>query len=242
MGRLGVNIDHVATIRQARKGKYPDPVAAALEAERAGADNITAHLREDRRHIQERDIRLLREMIQTSLNLEIAANADTLRSALEIKPEVVTLVPERREELTTEGGLDLATHGDQVAKAVTLLREAGMTVSLFVDPDTDSVKLAHRMGAQAVEIHTGRYANAKPTDAQRELARIIETSSFAAKLRLSVHAGHGLNLQNIGPLAAVAQIESFQIGHAIISDALFVGIEKAVRQVKKAITSSSRKE
>lgn len=239
MVKLGVNIDHVATIRQSRSTKYPDPLTAALMAEGAGADNITCHLREDRRHIQDRDVRLLSETLQTPLNLEMAATQETLRSALELKPSVVTLVPERRQELTTEGGLDLIGHGESIGKAVSLLREAGITVSLFIDPEVDSVKIAHRLGAHAVEIHTGRYADARrPADAARELVRIQESVVFASKLRLTVHAGHGLTLLNVEPVARIRAIESFQIGHALISRAIFVGISQAVREMKDLLVAS----
>lgn len=239
MVKLGINIDHVATLRQQRQERFPDPVLAAGLAEVGGANNITCHLREDRRHIQDRDLRILRDTIQTELNLEMAATQEMLRTALEIKPEVVTLVPERRQELTTEGGLDLATHGESIAKAVGMLREAGLTVSLFVDPSPDAIKLAHRTGAQAVEIHTGRYANMRRAeDSKREMGRIIEAVTFATKLRLGVHAGHGLDYHNIGPVAAVRSIESFQIGFAVVSRALFVGFEKAVAEMKSLIINT----
>jgi pyridoxine 5-phosphate synthase len=242
MTKLGVNIDHVATIRQARRGKYPEPLTAALEAELAGADNITCHLREDRRHIMDRDVRLLKEAVRIPLNLEMAATAEMIRLALEFKPDVVTLVPERREELTTEGGLDLAQQPESFAKSVALLRESGITVSLFVDPDPDSIKLAHRLGAHAVEIHTGRFANAlRATEAERELNRIEEAIQFGQKLKLDVHAGHGLNYQNIGEIAALPHIDSFQIGHAIVAQALFVGFGEAVRRMKSLITSVPQK-
>jgi pyridoxine 5-phosphate synthase len=239
MVKLGVNIDHVATLRQQRKGRFPDPVTAAAMAELGGADNITCHLREDRRHIQDRDLRILRDTIQTELNLEMAATQEMLRMALEIKPEVVTLVPEKRQELTTEGGLDLATQGESLAKAVGMLREAGLAVSLFVDPNPDAIKLAHRTGAQAVEIHTGRYANARrPDEAKRELARIVEAVTFAAKLRMGVHAGHGLDYHNIAAVASIGSVESFQIGFAIVSQALWVGFERAVREMRERIVTA----
>ncbi|MFH1017830.1 MAG: pyridoxine 5'-phosphate synthase [Pseudomonadota bacterium] len=239
MIKLGVNIDHVATLRQVRKGRYPEPLAYALEAEAAGADNITCHLREDRRHIQDRDVRLLREAVRIPLNLEMAGTAEMVRLALEFKPEVVTLVPERREELTTEGGLDLAQQTESFAKSVALLREAGITVSLFLDPEVDAIKLAHRMGAQAVEIHTGRYANApRPGEAERELGRIGEAIQFGQKLKLQVHAGHGLNYQNVVPIAQLSNIHSFQIGHSIVAYALSVGFSEAVRRMKSLIESA----
>ncbi len=238
MVKLGVNIDHVATLRQARRGRFPDPVTAAAIAELGGADNITCHLREDRRHIQDRDLRMLRDTIQTELNLEMAATQEMIRMALEVKPETVTLVPEKRQELTTEGGLDLAAHGDSIAKAVGMLREAGFTVSLFIDPNPDAIKLAHRTGAQAVEIHTGRYAEARRAeDKKRELGRIAEAAVFATKLRMSVHAGHGLDYHNVEPVAALRHVESYQIGFSIMSKALFVGLEKAVAEMKSLIVA-----
>ncbi len=239
MPRLGVNIDHVATVRQARGTKYPDPVAAALLAETAGADNITCHLREDRRHVQDRDVKILREVIQTELNLEMAATPEMIRTAMEIRPDVVTLVPERRQELTTEGGLDLASLGEPFIKSVALLREAGILVSLFVDADVEAIKLAHRSGAHAVEVHTGRYADAPDiAESRRELARVQEAVNLASKLRLSVHAGHGLHYTNIQPVAGLSQIESFQIGHAVVARALLVGFEAAVREMKQLIVSA----
>ncbi|HLG18699.1 MAG TPA: pyridoxine 5'-phosphate synthase [Bdellovibrionota bacterium] len=238
--KLGVNIDHVATLRQARRTKYPDPVAAAVLAEMAGVDNITCHLREDRRHIQDRDVRLLRDIVQTELNLEMAATQEMLRFALDLKPDTVTLVPERREELTTEGGLNLTQQKDSFGKSVALLREAGILVSLFVDPETDAIKLAHRFGAQAIEIHTGRYANAvRAVDRKNEVARIIEAVQFAAKLKLGVHAGHGLNSSNIQAVAAIREIESFQIGHSIVAQAVLIGFDRAVREMKQLILLAS---
>ena len=236
MARLGVNIDHIATLRQVRQARYPDPVTAASIAELAGADNITCHLREDRRHIQDRDVKLLREVVQTHLNLEIAATQEMIRFALELKPQVVTLVPEKRQELTTEGGLDLISQSETIGKAIVLLREVGIKVSLFVNPDLDSIKLSHRLGAQVVEIHTGRYADADGhNEVQRELSRVQEAVAFATKLRLSVHAGHGLHYQNIETMASIEQIESFQIGHSIVARAVLVGFEQAVREMKSLI-------
>ncbi len=236
MARLGVNIDHIATLRQVRQARYPDPVTAASIAELAGADNITCHLREDRRHIQDRDVKLLREVVQTHLNLEIAATQEMIRFALELKPQVVTLVPEKRQELTTEGGLDLISQSETIGKAIVLLREVGIKVSLFVNPDLDSIKLSHRLGAQVVEIHTGRYADADGhNEVQRELSRVQEAVAFATKLRLSIHAGHGLHYQNIETMASIEQIESFQIGHSIVARAVLVGFEQAVREMKSLI-------
>ena len=234
--RLGVNVDHVATLRQARKAAYPDPVTAAAIAEVAGAGQITIHLREDRRHIQDRDLKLLRETSQTLLNLEMAATQEMVKIAYEVKPDLVTLVPERREELTTEGGLDVVSARDVVRKVVKTLRDAEIQTSLFIDPDLDQVKAAHRVEAEVVEIHTGRYCDARlPADRRRELARIVDAAKAATKLGLKVAAGHGLNYQNVLPVAAISEIEEFNIGHAIVARALLVGMERAVREMKDLI-------
>jgi pyridoxine 5-phosphate synthase len=231
--RLGVNVDHVATLRQVRRAAYPDPVAAAVMAELAGADQITIHLREDRRHIQDRDLQVLRRTVTTRLNLEMAVAQEQLRIAYEVRPDVATLVPERREELTTEGGLDVVGGREAVRKAVRTLRDAEIEVSLFIDPDLDQVKAAHRAEAQTVELHTGRFCDARlAADRRRELARLVDASKAAAKLGLSVAAGHGLNYQNVLPVAAIAEIEELNIGHAIVSHALLVGMERAVREMK----------
>jgi len=231
--RLGVNVDHVATLRQVRRAAYPDPVAAAVMAELAGADQITIHLREDRRHIQERDLQVLRKTVTTRLNLEMAVAQEMLRIAYEMKPDMVTLVPERREELTTEGGLDVVSGREAVRKAVKTLRDAEIEVSLFIDPDLDQVKAAHRAEAQAVELHTGRYCDARlASDRRRELNRILDATKAASKLGLKVAAGHGLNYQNVLPVAAIAEIEEVNIGHAIVAHALLVGMERAVREMK----------
>jgi pyridoxine 5-phosphate synthase len=231
--RLGVNVDHVATLRQVRRASYPDPVAAAVMAELAGADQITIHLREDRRHIQERDLQVLRKTVTTRLNLEMAVAQEMLRIAYEMKPDMVTLVPERREELTTEGGLDVVSGREAVRKAVKTLRDAEIEVSLFIDPDLDQVKAAHRAEAHAVELHTGRYCDARlASDRRRELNRILDATKSAAKLGLKVAAGHGLNYQNVLPVAAIAEIEELNIGHAIVAHAVLVGMERAVREMK----------
>jgi pyridoxine 5-phosphate synthase len=231
--RLGVNVDHVATLRQARRAAYPDPVAAAVLAELAGADQITIHLREDRRHIQDRDLQVLRQTVTTRLNLEMAVAQEMLRIAYEVKPDMVTLVPERREELTTEGGLDAVSGREAVRKAVKTLRDAEIEVSLFIDPDLDQVKAAHRAEAHAVELHTGRYCDARlASDRRRELNRILDASKAAAKLGLKVAAGHGLNYQNVLPVAAIGEIEELNIGHAIVAQAVLVGMERAVREMK----------
>jgi pyridoxine 5-phosphate synthase len=230
--RLGVNVDHVASIRQSRRTRYPDPVAAAMLCELAGAHQITIHLREDRRHVQERDLTILRQTVQTQLNLEMAATAEMVQRAYEAKPDMATLVPERREELTTEGGLDLIGGRDQVRKVVRTLRDADIVTSIFVDPDVDQVRAAHRIEAQRVELHTGRYADAQSVgDRDRELGRIIDAAKAAAKLGLGVAAGHGLSYENVEAVAAVPEIEELNIGHAIVARAVLVGMERAVREM-----------
>ena len=234
--RLGVNVDHVATLRQSRRATYPDPVQAAVLAELAGADQITIHLREDRRHIQERDLSVLRKLVQTRLNLEMAATQEMVKLAYEAKPDVCTLVPERREELTTEGGLDVAGNRDGVRKVVKTLKDAEITVSLFVDPDVDQIRAAHRVEADVVEIHTGRYCDARLVqDRRRELARVVDAAKAAAKLGLVVAAGHGLNYRNVLPVVAIAEIEELNIGHAIVGHAIMVGMERAVREMKELL-------
>jgi len=239
--RLGVNVDHVATLRQARRAAYPDPVAAALLAELGGADQITIHLRDDRRHIQDRDLQVMRKTVATRLNLEMAATPEMVKIAYEVHPDEVTLVPERREELTTEGGLDVVRAKEAVGKVVKTLRDADIPVSLFIDPDLDQVKAAHRVEAQMVEIHTGRYCEARlPADRRRELARIVDTAKAAAKLGLQVAGGHGLNYQNVLPVAAVAEIEELNIGHAIVARAVLVGMERAVREMKDLLSHGAR--
>ncbi len=203
--RLGVNVDHVATLRQARRTTYPDPVTAAALAELAGAGQITIHLREDRRHIQDRDLRILRETVQTLLNLEMAATQEMVKIAYEHKPDVVTLVPERREELTTEGGLDVAGQRDPIANIIKNLKDGEITVSLFIDPDLDQVRAAHKVNADRIELHTGRYCEARnERERARELSRIVDAAKAAAKLGMSVAAGHGLNYDNVRPIARIA--------------------------------------
>jgi len=230
--RLGVNVDHVATLRQARRTTYPDPVTAAALAELAGAQQITIHLREDRRHIQDRDLRILRETCQTLLNLEMAATTEMVKIAYEYKPDVVTLVPERREELTTEGGLDVANQREHVAKIIKNLKDGEITVSLFIDPDLDQVRAAHKVDADRIEIHTGRYCEARnERERSRELSRIIDASKAAAKLGMSIAAGHGLNYDNVQPIARIQEIDELNIGHAIVGRAVLVGFERAVREM-----------
>ena len=232
MAKLGVNIDHVATIRQARGGTEPDPVAAAAIAELAGADVITIHLREDRRHIQDRDLKLLRETVQTKVNLEMAATEEMIGIALAVKPDQCTLVPEKRQELTTEGGLDVRLHAQALEKAVARLQDGGIPVSLFIDPDPDQIKAAVKVGADYVEIHTGSFAEAVDWKSEeQELIKIENAVKLASKLGLGVNAGHGLNYTNIKKVAALGGIEEFNIGHSIISRAVLVGLDRAVRDM-----------
>ncbi len=234
MIRLGVNVDHVATLRQARGTRYPDPVQAALEAQQAGADGITLHLREDRRHIQERDVRLLREVLQVPMNLELAAVPQMLSFAIELAPENCCLVPERREELTTEGGLDVATMSSDLRSTCARLHEAGVQVSLFIDPDPAQVEAAVAAGARVIEIHTGRYADAvSAAERSAELARVRGAVEYGHRLGLQVNAGHGLNYHNVQAIAAIPGIEELNIGHAIVARAIFTGMAEAVREMKR---------
>jgi len=237
MPRLGVNIDHVATIRQARGGREPDPVWAAVEAELAGADGITVHLREDRRHIQDRDLRLLRETVRTRLNLELAAEPAIVAIALEVRPDQVTFVPERRAELTTEGGLDVIGQRVRVAEAVKRCHDAGLEVSLFIDPSPEQVEASAALGASAVELHTGRYADAiGPGAILRELEALIEAGRVARGAGLTLHAGHGLDYANVAAVAGMAGMAELNIGHSIISRAVFVGLREAVRSMRAAFS------
>lgn len=232
MSRLGVNIDHVATLRQARGVMYPDPVTAAGIVELAGADGIVCHLREDRRHIQDRDLRLLREVIQTRLNLEMAATEEMIRIALETKTDVVTLVPEKREELTTEGGLNVIKSFQPLKKAVQRLQKGGIPVSLFVDPRKDQIKASEEVGANAIEIHTGHYCDAKTqSEADDELKKILDAVSEASRSDLQIAAGHGLNYVNVSRIAEIKEIEELNIGHSIIARAVLVGLDRAVREM-----------
>ncbi|BBP84713.1 MULTISPECIES: pyridoxine 5'-phosphate synthase [unclassified Pseudomonas] len=239
---LGVNIDHVATLRQARGTRYPDPVKAALDAEEAGADGITVHLREDRRHIQERDVRVLKEVMQTRMNFEMGVTEDMLAFAEEIRPEHVCLVPETRQELTTEGGLDVAGQEARIKAAVERLARLGSEVSLFIDADPAQIEASHRVGAPAIELHTGRYADAHtPEEAARELQRIREGVALGLKLGLVVNAGHGLHYHNVEPVAAIPGINELNIGHALVAHALFVGFKQAVVEMKGLIQAASGK-
>jgi pyridoxine 5-phosphate synthase len=232
MVELGVNIDHVATVRQARKTYEPDPVWAAAMAELGGADGITVHLREDRRHIQDRDVRLLRETVTVKLNLEMACHDEIIAIACQIKPEQATIVPERREEVTTEGGLDVCSARQTVERVVKTLQDAGIYVSLFLDPDTKQLDAAAKMGAQAVELHTGSYALGRRAAQHVELAKLVEGGRQVRERGLALHAGHGLNYQNVLPVAAIPEMHELNIGHAIIARAMLVGMEKAVRTMK----------
>jgi pyridoxine 5-phosphate synthase len=239
MPRLGVNIDHVATLRQARGGREPDPVWAAVQAELGGADGITIHLREDRRHIQDRDLRLLRETVQTRLNLEMSVEPAIVAIAIDTRPDQVTLVPERRAELTTEGGLDVVGQRTRVSEAVARLHAAGLEVSLFIDPDLAQVEAAHQLGAHAVELHTGRYADAPDPPARaRELAAITTAGAAAVAAGLALHAGHGLNYQNVGPVAIIPSMAELNIGHSIVARAVFRGLECAVRDMKTCMINA----
>jgi pyridoxine 5-phosphate synthase len=230
--RLGVNIDHVATVRQARGTNEPDPVAAAFLVEAAGAHGIVLHLREDRRHMQDRDLKMLREVVKLHLNLEMAATKEMAEIAVKTKPDMVTLVPEKRQELTTEGGLDVAGIGDALIPTITGLKNEGLTVSLFVDPDVAQIKAAAKTGAHVVELHTGEYANARSAEeGMAQLERLRNGAILACKLGLGVSAGHGLTYQNVADVAAIDHIEELNIGHSIISRAILYGLEKAVRDM-----------
>ena len=236
MIRLGVNIDHVATLRQARRANEPDPVAAAVLATLGGADGITVHLREDRRHINDRDVRLLRPVVTTRLNLEMAAVDAIADIACEVRPDEVTLVPERRQEVTTEGGLDVVAHEAAVAAVTKRLHDAGIPVSLFIDPDPTQIAAAKRLGAQAVEIQTARYSEARTDEArQQELQALRDATARARDAGLRVHMGHGLNYWNVQAVAAIDGVEELNIGHSIVSRAVLVGMERAVREMKDAI-------
>ena len=244
--RLHINVDHVATVRQARRTDEPDPVRAAVLCELGGADGITVHLREDRRHIQDRDVRLLIETVRTGVNLELAAESDVLRLALEFRPMAATLVPERREEVTTEGGLALsgAEQREKVRRAVEALRGAGIRTSLFVDPTPESIRIAADLGADAIELHTGEYAGAwarrhgGPAAREaidEELQRLGRAAALGRSLGLDVHAGHGLTYENVGPVAAIEEVEELNIGHSVVSRAVLVGMERAVREMKELV-------
>ena len=233
MARLGVNIDHVATLRQARGGTDPDPLAAAVLVELAGADGLVVHLREDRRHIQDRDLHLLRELSRTKLDLEMSTDVDIAKIALNIKPDLVTLVPEKRQELTTEGGLDVLGERERIQNIVNLLRNGGIPVCVFIEPDLNHIKAAHKIGVDFVELHTGRYANAtRSKEADTEFEAITLAAKLAYKLGIGVNAGHGLNYRNIKRLTHIPEIVEYNIGHSIIARAVLVGLVQAVKEMK----------
>jgi pyridoxine 5-phosphate synthase len=237
---LGINIDHVATLRQARGTRYPDPLKAALDAEEAGADGITLHLREDRRHIQDRDVELFKQALQTRMNLEIGVTEEMLAIAERVCPEHVCLVPETRQELTTEGGLDVAGQEARIRGAVSRLLRAGCEVSLFIDPDVAQIEAAVRCGAPAIELHTGRYADASASAvAAQELSRLQDGVAFAVSRGLVVNAGHGLHYHNVEPVAAIPGVHELNIGHAIVGRALFVGFKQAVKEMKHLILGAA---
>ena len=240
MASLGVNIDHIANVRQARRTVEPDPVRCALLAELGGADGITVHLREDRRHIQDRDVELLRATVRTRLNLEMAATAEMEAIALRIRPDLVTLVPEQREEITTEGGLDVAGQGEGIRTLVGRLEGAGIGVSLFVDPDARQLEACRACSSRWVELHTGTYAEAPWEDQPLQLARITEATAMARGLGLRVNAGHGLKYHNVEPIAAIEGMEELNIGHTIVARALAVGLEEAVRQMRALVQNPRR--
>jgi pyridoxine 5-phosphate synthase len=236
--RLGVNLDHVATVRQARRATQPDPVQAAVLAELGGADGITVHLREDRRHIQDRDVELLQKTVKTRLNVEMAATQEMVRVALTVKPSQVTLVPERRDEITTEGGLDVALSGVTLKPVIRTLEDAGIPVSLFVDPQLDQVKAAHKLGAEAIEINTAAYTEAAVPES--ELRRVADAARLGRKLGLEVHAGHGLDYKNVRAVAALPEIAELNIGHSIVARSVLVGIEGAVREMASLLVLARR--
>ncbi len=235
---LGVNIDHVATLRQARRGRYPDPVYAALIAEEAGADSITLHLREDRRHIQDRDVTAMREALQTRMNLEMAVTDEMIRIAQKVLPQDCCLVPESRQEITTEGGLNVAGQAARVGDAVRALGASGIRVSLFIDPDPEQIEAAQRAAAPVIELHTGAYADATGAARAREFERLCSAAKFAARLGLIVNAGHGLNYHNVVPIAAIPEIIELNIGHAIVARAIADGLAKAVRDMKQLMRAA----
>lgn len=237
--RLYVNIDHVATVREARKTDQPDPTAAALEVESAGADGITFHLREDRRHIQDSDVRSIIGRVRVPTNFELAAREEIVSLAVELQPYQATLVPERREEVTTEGGLDLGREDPRLTQAISRLADAGIRVSLFIDPDRDSIEAAHRLGVPAIELHTGRYSNTWTRD-DSALAQLRDAATRAASLGLAVHAGHGLTLDNVAAVAAIPEIEELNIGHAIVARAISVGIAAATREMAQVIREARK--
>jgi pyridoxine 5-phosphate synthase len=238
--KLGVNIDHVATLRQARRAPYPDPLFAALLAEQSGADSITLHLREDRRHIQDDDVRRMRAVLQTRMNLEMAATDEMIAIARGIRPQDVCLVPEKRTEVTTEGGLDVAGQKARLRDCCSALREAGMRVSMFIDPDPAQIEASQQVGAPVVELHTGAYADASGGQQAKELMRLVTGARLGAQLGLTVHAGHGLHYHNVQPVAAIAEIVELNIGHAIVARAVFEGLAAAVGEMRRLMAEARR--
>jgi pyridoxine 5-phosphate synthase len=238
MAGLAVNIDHIATLREARKVNYPDPVAAAVLVELAGADGVVCHLREDRRHIQDRDVRLLRKVVQSKLILEMAATSEMVGIALDVRPDLVTLVPESREEITTEGGLDLIVQSKSITETIGALQNNGIPVSIFIDPEPEQIKVAHQAGANMIEIHTGVFCEATG-NAKREqaLAKIVDAAKLAKKLKLGVNAGHGLCYNTIKAFKRLSEIDEYSIGHSIVSRAALVGMDRAVREMKALINT-----
>ncbi|MGA2063019.1 MAG: pyridoxine 5'-phosphate synthase [Thermoguttaceae bacterium] len=236
MPELGVNIDHIATIRQARRTYEPDPVWAAALAELGGADCITLHLREDRRHINDRDLRILRETVTVKLNLEMACNEEIIKIALSVKPDQATLVPERREEITTEGGLDIITHKMRAADAIHRLQDAGISVSLFLDPESRQIEEAARLKTDAVELHTGQYAESRPgATRQKQLEKLETIGAMIRQSGMALHAGHGLNYHNVRPVAAIEGMHELNIGHSIVARAVMIGFQEAVREMKQLV-------
>ncbi len=241
MIHLGVNIDHIATIRQARRTYEPDPVAAAHACQLGGAQVITVHLREDRRHIQDRDVRILRETVSVPLNLELSVSDEIVALACQWKPDQATLVPERREEVTTEGGLDLFSNANKIASAIQRLKEVGIRVSLFLDPDPHQIERAGRLGIDAIELHTGSYANARGTQQQAELGRLTRAGKWVTEAGLLLHAGHGLNYDNVVAIAQIPLMRELNIGHSIVSRSVFVGLQEAVAQMRRLIDLSAHR-
>ncbi|MCM8772820.1 MAG: pyridoxine 5'-phosphate synthase [Candidatus Omnitrophica bacterium] len=239
--KLGVNVDHIATLRQARRGKYPDPVEGAILAELAGCDSIVCHLREDRRHIQEKDVYLLRKVVKTKFNLEMALNEDIIKIALDVKPDQVTIVPERREELTTEGGLDVIKFSEKIKENIKRFQENGIKVSLFIEPDLNQIEESKKIGADYIEIHTGRYAEAEnESEMYEELNKIIKAVEYAVSIGLGVNAGHGLNYKNVGKICKIKGIEELNIGYSIICRSIYVGIYQAVKEMKEIIEKNEK--
>ncbi len=236
MAGLSVNVDHIATLREARKARYPDPVSAGILVELAGADGVVVHLREDRRHIQDRDVRILRSVVQTKLILEMASTPEMVGIALDLRPDVVTLVPEKREELTTEGGLDLMVHQSSVAETVDTLQNSGIPVSIFIDPDPEQIKLSHRINASMVEIHTGTFCDANAAvKKEQAFSNIVDAVKLAHKLNLGIHAGHGLCYSTIKAFKGLHEIDEFSIGHSIVARATLVGMENAVKEMRALV-------